>query len=54
MADCTKSKEQMKNKRRCLMRRLRPDFSTAFYAYFSHFRISGSVGRLPYIRTPTR
>ena len=24
------------------------------FAYFSHFTISGSVGRLPYIRMPIR
>jgi hypothetical protein len=24
------------------------------FAYFSHFMISGSVGRLPYIRMPMR
>ena len=25
-----------------------------FQAYLIHFRISGSVGRLPYMRIPTR
>jgi hypothetical protein len=30
--------------RRCVLR----------YAYFIHFKISGSVGRLPYMRIPMR